>query len=105
MNKIKRDDEVIIISGKCKGKRGNVLRILDKKRIIVSGVNIIKKHQKPNPSKKQAGDIIEKEAPIDVSNAAIYNAARKKNDRVGFKITGNGLKVRIFKSDGTIIGA
>ena len=94
-----------MIAGKYKGKRGNVLRVLQKGRLIISGINMIKKHQKPNPSTNQPGGIIEKESSVAVSNVAIYNSAKGKNDRVGFKITENGSKFRIFKSDGAAIGA
>ncbi|WP_113908037.1 50S ribosomal protein L24 [Aliidiomarina celeris] len=101
--KIRRDDEVIVLAGKDKGKRGKVLSVLTgENRVVVEGVNIIKKHQKPNPSLNEAGGIIEKEAPIHVSNVAIFNAATSKADRVGFKIEGEK-KVRVFKSTNEII--
>ncbi len=99
MRKIKRNDEVIVIAGKDKGKRGTVRRVLADNRVIVSGVQMIKKHQKPNPQMNVPGGIIEKEAPISISNVAIYNPATQKADRVGFKVEGDN-KVRIFKSDG-----
>jgi len=101
--KIKRDDEVVVLAGKDKGKRGKVLSVLtEKDRVIVEGVNLIKKHQKPNPALNQAGGIIEKEASIHVSNVAIFNPATEKADRVGFKIE-DGKKVRTFKSNNEII--
>jgi len=101
--KIKRDDEVVVLAGKDKGKRGKVLRVLtEKNRVYVEGVNLIKKHQKPNPALNQAGGIIEKEASMHVSNVAIFNPATEKADRVGFKIE-NGKKVRVFKSNNEII--
>jgi len=104
-NKLRSDDEVVVIAGKDKGKRGKVQRILDDGRLIVSGVQIIKKHQKPNPQLEIPGGIIEKEAPIAVSNVAIWNAEANKADRVGFKVLEDGKKVRVFKSSGEVIGA
>ena len=99
MRKIKRNDEVIVIAGKDKGKRGTVRRVLANDRLIVSGIQLIKKHQKPNPQLGIQGGIIEKEAPIAASNVAIFNSSTQKADRVGFKIE-DDKKVRIFKSDG-----
>lgn len=99
MRKIKTDDEVIVIAGKDKGKRGKVARVLDDQRVIVSGVNMIKKHTKPNPQLNITGGIVEKEAPIQVSNVAIFNAETEKADRVGFKFE-DGKKIRVFKSNG-----
>ena len=103
MRKIKRDDEVIVIEGKDKGKRGKVARILENDRLIVSGINMVKKHQKPNPMLQQPGGIIEKEAAIAASNVAIFNAATGKGDRVGFKTLEDGTKVRFYKSTGEIV--
>ncbi|KXJ55533.1 MULTISPECIES: 50S ribosomal protein L24 [Neptuniibacter] len=103
MRKIKRDDEVIVIAGKDKGKRGTVMRVLDD-RLVVSGINMVKKHTKPNPMLGKAGGIVEKEAAIAVSNVAIFNPQTGKGDRVGFKILEDGTKSRIFKSTGEIIG-
>ena len=102
MLKIKRDDEVIILAGKDKGKRGKVRKVLDNDKLIVSGVNMVKKHTKPNPQEGVAGGIVEKEAPIQVSNVAIFNPDSNKADRVGFKVDGDS-KVRIFKSSGEVI--
>ncbi len=102
MLKIKSDDEVIILAGKDKGKRGKVRRVLDNNKLIVSGVNMMKKHTKPNPQAGVAGGIVEKEAPIQVSNVAIFNPTTSKADRVGFKVEGES-KVRIFKSNGEAI--
>jgi large subunit ribosomal protein L24 len=104
MLKIKRDDEVIVIAGRDKGKRGKVVRVLAE-RVIVSGINMIKKHQKPNPQAGIAGGIIEKEASIHTSNVAIYNPATKQADRVGFKVLESGDKVRVFKSNGEAVEA
>ena len=102
MLKIKSDDEVIILAGKDKGKRGKVRRVLDNNKVIVSGINMVKKHTKPNPQAGVAGGIVEKEAPIQVSNVAIFNPGSSKADRVGFKVEGDR-KVRIFKSSGEAI--
>ena len=104
MLKIKRDDEVIILAGKDKGKRGKVRKVLTDNRVIVSGVNMVKKHTRPNPQAGVAGGIVEKEAPIQVSNVAIFNPDSNKADRVGFKVDGDS-KVRIFKSSGEVIGS
>ena len=102
MRKIKKNDDVIIIAGKDKGNRGNVLNVLDDK-VLVSGVNKVKKHQKPNPVKGVAGGIVEMEKPVHISNVAIYNASTKKADRVGVKSLEDGRKVRVFKSSGEVI--
>jgi len=100
MQKIKRDDEVIVLAGRDKGKRGSVTRLRDDGRLFVSGVNMIKRHTKGNPQAGQPGGIIEKEAPIQASNVAIYNNKTNKADRVGFKTLEDGKKVRVFKSTG-----
>lgn len=105
MRKIKRNDEVIVVAGRDKGKRGKVVSVLTDDRLIVSGVHMIKKHQKPNPQLGVAGGIVEKEAPIQVSNVAIFNSATGKADRVGFKILEDGTKVRVFKSNGEAVDA
>lgn len=102
MSKIKKNDDVIIIAGKDKGNRGSVLRVLDGK-LLVSGINKVKKHQKPNPVKGVSGGIVEMEMPIHVSNVAIYNAAAKKADRIGTKFLEDGTKVRVFRSSGEVI--
>ncbi len=103
MQKLKKGDDVIIIAGKDKGKRGTVLRIERIDYLIIQGINIVKKHQKPNPTNGSVGGIIGKEMPIHVSNVAIYNFNSKKPDRVGFKLTSENNKVRIFKSSGDLI--
>ena len=105
MLKIKRNDEVIVIAGRDKGKRGKVVRVLKDGRFIVSGVNVVKRHTKPNPQLNKPGGIIEKEAPIDSSNVAIFNESTNKADRVGFKVLENGDKVRVFKSTQEVISA
>ena len=104
MRKIKKNDDVIVIAGKDKGNRGNVLRVLGE-YLLVSGINKVKKHQKPNPVKGSTGGIVEKELPIHISNVAIYNAAASKGDRVGIKTLEDGRKVRVFKSSGEMIDA
>ncbi len=105
MRKIKSDDEVIVIAGRDKGKRGKVVKILKDERLIVSGVQMVKKHQKPNPQAGVTGGIVEQEAPIQISNVAIFNPATEKADRVGFKILEDGKKIRIFKSNGEAVDA
>ncbi|RMA78440.1 50S ribosomal protein L24 [Umboniibacter marinipuniceus] len=102
MAKIKRDDEVIVIAGKDKGKRGRVAQVRADNRILVTGINMVKKHQKANPQAGVQGGIIEKEAPIQVSNIAIFNPQTNKADRVGFRFE-DGKKVRFFKSNGEAI--
>ncbi len=105
MRKIRREDDVIVITGKDKGKRGKVVRVYGDERVLVSGVNVVKRHTKPNPQLGIAGGIVEKEAPVAISNVAIYNAAANKADRVGFKVLEDGRKVRVFKSNGEQIDA
>lgn len=104
MLKIRKNDEVVVIAGKDKGKRGTVQKVLADERLVVSGINMVKKHQKPNPYLQQPGGIVEKEAAIQVSNVAIWNPKTEKADRVGFKVEGES-KVRIFKSTGDQIDA
>jgi large subunit ribosomal protein L24 len=105
MNKIRKGDDVVVIAGKDKGKRGTVLRRLDDEQLLVEGVNRVKKHAKPNPMKGQPGGIIEKEMPIHVSNVALFNPVTSKADRVGFKTLDDGRKVRVFKSNGEVVDA
>ena len=105
MRKIKKGDDVIVISGKDKGKRGTVLRMIDSDLVVIEGVNKVKKHQRPNPNKGSTGGIIEMEKPIHVSNVAIYNPSTQKPDRVGFKILDDKRKVRCFKSNGQLLDA
>ncbi len=97
MRKIKCNDEVIVIAGKDKGKRGTVSRLVGKDKVVIGGVNIVKRHTKPNPNAGQAGGIVEKEAAIDISNIAIFNPESNKADRVGIQVE-DGKKTRIFKS-------
>jgi len=105
MEKIRKGDDVVVIAGRDKGKRGTVLRNLDDGSLLVEGINRVKKHVKPNPMKGQAGGIVEKEMPIDVSNVALFNPATQKADRVGFKVLEDGRKVRVFKSNGELVEA
>ena len=100
MNKIKKNDRVIVITGKDKGKTGSVNRLLDDGRAYVSGVNMIKRHTKGNPQMNQPGGIIEKEAPIQLSNISIFNSTTNKADKVRFELLDSGKKVRVYKSTG-----
>ncbi len=105
MNKLKKGDQVIVITGRDKGKRGTVSRRVDDDHIVVDGVNVVKKHTKPNPLKGTTGGVIDKTMPIHQSNVAIFNAATGKADRVGIKLQDDGKKVRVFKSSGAEIKA
>jgi large subunit ribosomal protein L24 len=102
-SKIKKGDEVIVITGKDKGKRGTVVKMMDNDRLVVENVNMAKKHTKPNPSKGEPGGILDKEMPLHISNVALYNPATDKADRVGFKILEDGKKVRVFKSNQEVV--
>ncbi|MFJ3431924.1 50S ribosomal protein L24 [Pseudomonas fragi] len=97
MQKIRRDDEIIVIAGKEKGKRCKVLKVLANNRLVIGGLNLVKRHTKPNPMSGVQGGIVEKEAPLDASNVAIFNSETSKADRVGFKVE-EGKKIRVFKS-------
>jgi large subunit ribosomal protein L24 len=103
MQKIKKGDEVIVTTGKDKGKRGSVLSTASANYVVVEGANKVKKHQKPNPMKGSPGGIVEKEMPIHISNVAMFNPASQKADRVGIKVLEDGRKVRVFKSNGEVI--
>lgn len=103
MNKIKTGDDVIVIAGKDKGKRGSVLKILDNARVVVEGANMAKKHVKPNPNAGESGGIIEREMPLHTSNVAVFNSATGKADRVGIKILEDGRRVRYFKSNNEVL--
>ena len=103
MNKIRKGDEVVVITGKDRGKRGTVLRVLEDDRLVVENVNMVKRHTKPNPQRGEPGGIIDKEMPIQASNVGLYNPSSGKADRVGFKFLEDGRKVRIFKSDGEVV--
>ena len=103
MNKIKKGDDVIVIAGKDKGKRGNVLRVLGNGRVMVDGINIVKKHVRPNPQAGETGGIIEQEAAMDISNISLFDATTGKASRVGFKTLEDGKKVRIYKTSGEMV--
>jgi large subunit ribosomal protein L24 len=100
MQRIRKGDEVVVISGRDKGKRGTVLRRVDAQHVVVEGVNRVKKHQRPNPMKGVTGGIVELDKPIDVSNIALFNPATKKADRAAIKSLDDGRKVRVFKANG-----
>ncbi|MFZ1537390.1 MAG: 50S ribosomal protein L24 [Chromatiaceae bacterium] len=103
MRKIKKGDDVVVLTGKDRGSRGTVLRVVDDKKVIVENVNMAKKHQKPNPQKGISGGIVDKEMPLDLSNVGLYNPVKGGPDRVGFKILEDGQKVRVFKSTGEVV--
>ena len=102
-NKIRKGDDVIVLAGKDKGKRGTVLRIAGDDRVVVENINLARKHVKPNPNVGEQGGIVDKEMPLHVSNVALYNPAADKGDRVGFKTLDDGRKVRVFKSNGEVV--
>lgn len=104
MQRIRKGDEVVVIAGRDKGKRGVVLTRIDEQHLTVEGVNVVKKHVRPNPMKGVTGGIIDKTLPIDISNVMLFNPTTSKGDRVGFK-TVDGKKVRVFKSNGAVVGA
>jgi len=104
MNRIKNGDQIIVIAGADKGKKGEVVRVAGDK-VVVQNINIIKRHTKPNPQAGQAGGIVEREAPIHISNVMLFNSAAGKGDRVGFKVLEDGRKVRVFRSSGEAIDA
>lgn len=105
MDKIKKGDEVVIIAGRDKGKRGTVNSRVSETHLLVEGINLVKKHQKPNPMKGVTGGVIEKSMPIDQSNLMLLNPATGKGDRVGFRLLEDGTKVRVFKSNGEQVRA
>ena len=104
MNRIRKGDQVIVITGADKGKKGEVVRVAGD-RVVVQNINIIKRHTKPNPQAGQAGGIVEREAPIHISNVMLFNSATGKGERVGFKVLEDGRKVRVFRSSGEAIDA
>ena len=103
MKRIRQGDEVVVIAGKDKGRRGNVISVYDDDRVLVEGVNVARKHQKPNPNAGVAGGIIEKEMPLDISNVMIYNPSADKADRIGIRRLADGRKVRYFKSNDEVL--
>lgn len=105
MSKIRKGDDVVVVAGKDKGKRGTVLGSANCGYLLVEGVNRVKKHVKPNPMKGQPGGISEKEMPIHISNIALFNPVTQKMDRVGFKVLDDGRKVRVFRSNGEMVDA
>ncbi len=105
MKRIRKGDEVVVIAGKDKGRRGTVVKVYEDDRVLVESVNVVKKHQRPNPNAGVQGGIIEKEAPLHISNVLLYNPATEKGDRVGFKTLGDGRKVRYFKSNNEVLDA
>jgi large subunit ribosomal protein L24 len=105
MQRIRKGDEVVVITGRDKGKRGTVLRRVDAEHLVVEGVNRVKKHQRPNPMKGVTGGIVDKDLPIHVSNLALFNPGTQKADRVAFKRLDDGRKVRVFKSNGEQVDA
>ena len=104
MQKLKRDDEVIVTAGRDKGKRGKITKVLADGRVLVSGINMVKRHTKPNPNINKQGGIVEKEAGIAISNVAIFNPKTQKADKVGIKVEADGKRTRIFRSDQSVIG-
>jgi large subunit ribosomal protein L24 len=105
MQKIRKGDDVIVIAGRDKGKRGTVLRRVDDEHLVVEGVNRAKKHQRPNPMKGHQGGIVDRDMPIHISNVALFNPQTKKADRVGVKVLDDGRHVRVFKSNGEMVDA
>jgi len=103
VERIRKGDNIVVIAGRDKGKRGTVLRRVDKDHIVVEGVNRVKKHQRPNPMKGQTGGIVDKDMPIHISNVALFNAQTQKADRIAVKVIEDGRKVRVFKSNGEMV--
>jgi large subunit ribosomal protein L24 len=104
MERIRKGDEIVVIAGRDKGKRGVVLRRVDGSHLVVEGINVVKKHVRPNPLKGETGGIIDKTMPIDQSNVMLFNPATSKGDRVGIKLV-DGKRLRVFKSNGAVVGA
>ncbi|MEJ2172201.1 MAG: 50S ribosomal protein L24 [Woeseiaceae bacterium] len=103
MNKIKKGDEVIVTAGKDKGRRGTVLQVFDDGRVLVEGVNLAKKHVKPNPNVGEPGGIKDTAMPLDISNVLVFNPKSKKGERVGIRVDDNGVKVRVFRGTGDVV--
>lgn len=104
MSKIRKGDEVVVLAGKDKGKRGAILLCVDAEHVLVDGLNRAKKHVKPNPVKGLIGGVVDKSMPLHISNVALFNPATQKADRVGFKLLDDGKKVRVYKSSGELVG-
>ncbi len=105
MRKLRKNDQVVVVSGRDKGRRGAVIQVVGDEHVVVEGINMVKKHQRPNPQVGRSGGIVEKEMPLPVSKVAIWNPGTKKADRIGFKTLTDGKKVRFFKSNGEMIDA
>ena len=103
MNKIKKGDSVAVLTGRDRGKRGTVVRVYADDRVLVEGINVVKRHTRPNPQAGIAGGIVEKEAPLQISNVALFNPMTQKPDRVGIRVLEDGRKVRFFKSNGEVV--
>jgi len=103
MNKIRKGDEIIVRTGKDKGRRGTVLQIFEDGRVLVEGVNLAKKHTKPNPNIGEQGGIVDKAMPLDVSNVLVFNPKSKKGERIGIRVEGDGSKVRVFRGTGDVV--
>ena len=103
MNKLKKGDSVIIISGKDKGKKGEIIKVIEPDKLLVTNINLAKKHVKPNPNKEETGGIIEREMPLHISNVMMLNPITKKRDKIGFKKLEDGKKVRVYKSNKEVI--
>jgi large subunit ribosomal protein L24 len=103
MHKIRKGDQVVVLTGKDKGKRGSVLRVFANDRVLVENINMVKKHTRPNPNKNVTGGIMDKEMPLHISNIALYNATTSKGDRVGFKTLEDGRKVRRYRSNDEVV--
>lgn len=103
MNKVRKGDEVIVITGKDKGRRGTVLRVYDDQRVLVEGINIAKKHQKPNPNMGVPGGIVDREMPMHISNVMVFHPKSKRGERVGVRVNEDGSKDRIFRKSGTVV--
>ena len=105
MHRIRKGDDVLVLTGRDKGKRGTVLKMVDAEHVMVEGANKVKKHQRPNPMKGIAGGIVEKEMPLHISNVGLFNPATKQADRIGIKVLADGRRVRYFKSNGEVVDA
>ena len=103
MNKIRKGDEVVVVTGKDKGRRGTVLQVFEDQRVLIEGANVAKKHQKPNPNMGIQGGIVDREMPVDISNVMLFNPKTKKGDRVGIRVNDDGSKERIFRSSGDTV--